>query len=166
MSVCLYRQQLRASTLHVSITSLCLHLKFISVWAEWFQAGWQTTSISFSRDQHSQMGLWKQCPPAADKVHRNTGHASSHEDWLEATEGSRELEYHRHSTGQGMPKSWLPLQNYLPKCLPWHFLWTKAICHLTWELQICTTLTAVESEISLLINIILLIIYLPWVFLK
>lgn len=58
------------------------------------------------------------------------------------------------------------LSKFIILSLPWLFLWTKTVCPLMWELRTCTTLTGVGSEINLIINSILLIIYLLWGFLK
>lgn len=56
------------------------------------------------------------------------------------------------------------LQNYNSFLFfPWHFLWTKSISH---HVRAADILTDVGSEINLLINIILLITYLLWFFLK
>lgn len=138
-SVCLYRQQPNASTLHVNIISLCLHLNFISVWAEWFQAGWQTTSVSFSREQRSQLGRWKPCPPAAGKVPANVGAqgCSSTEPPGLVRSSKRQrgtgasLAQHRTGNTQILAAS----PKILILSLPWRFLWTKTTCHLTWELH-------------------------------
>lgn len=64
--------------------------------------------------------------------------------------------------GQGTPKSWLPLQKF--SFFPFHGVFYGLKLHVT-SRESCT-LTGVGSEINLTINIILLIIYLPWVFLK
>lgn len=78
-----------------NFTFLSLKICFSLRWlvSGWRQAGWQATSISFSREQQAQMGLCKHGPSAAGKVYVDARHpAAGHEGWFEAAKGNWELE--------------------------------------------------------------------------